>query len=290
MPPDWYTPQLPPAYSRFQKLSVSEDWFEVYEIASNLFVFYEPRHYEGTIVNLVIGQEKAALIDTGCGIGDLHQAVAEVTDKSVIVINTHTHLDHLGGNRQFDEIAMFDHPLSRRVAELGVSHQVLQAEILAEGLVVKPWPRSFDPDGLALPPFKVSHWLSDGDRIDLGGRDLEVIHTPGEAADHICLLDRAERILFCGDILLQGPVWTHLEGGSLTDLIASYRKLMNYFDDFDHLMPGHNEPWLGKDLLPETLAGAEKVSSGQAEYQEVTDPWNRRLKQYSFGRFSLLTR
>lgn len=289
MPPDWYIPQLP-AYSHFKKLSVSEDWFEVYEIAPDLFVFHEPRHYEGTLVNLVIGQEKAALIDTGCGIGDLRQAVAEVTDKPVIVINTHTHLDHLGGNRQFEEIAMFDHPLSRRVAESGVSHPILQTEILAEALVVKPWPPGFDPDGLALPPFKVSHWLSDGDRIDLGGRVLEVIHTPGEAADHICLLDRAERILFCGDILLHGPVWTHLEGGSLADLIASYRKLMNYFDDFDHLMPGHNEPWLDKDLLPETLAGAEKVSSGQAEYQEVTDPWNRRLKQYSFGRFSLLTR
>jgi glyoxylase-like metal-dependent hydrolase (beta-lactamase superfamily II) len=117
-----------------------------------------------------------------------------------------------------------------------------------------------------------------------------VIHTPGEAPDHICLLDRANRILFCGDILLQGPVWTHLEGGSVEDLVASYRKLMGYFDDFDHLMPGHNEPWLDKDLLPETLAGAERILSGQAEYQEIVDPWNRRLRRYSFGRFQILTR
>jgi glyoxylase-like metal-dependent hydrolase (beta-lactamase superfamily II) len=268
---------------------VSEDWFEVYEVTSNLFAFCETRHYENTTVSLMVGPEKAILIDTGCGIGNLRKAVEEVTDKPVIVINTHTHLDHLGSNRQFDEIAMFDHPLSRRVAIEGASHQIMQREILAENLVTKPWPRDFDPSGFALPPFSVNHWLRDGDRLDFGGRDLEVIYTPGEAADHICLLDRADRILFCGDILLYGPVWTHLEGGSLKDLLTSYRRLMGYFEEFDHLMPGHNHSWLDKDLLPETLAGAERVWSRQAEPEDIIDPWNRRLKQYSFGRFAITT-
>jgi glyoxylase-like metal-dependent hydrolase (beta-lactamase superfamily II) len=280
----------PSVWSNFKRISIPEDWFEVYQIATNLFVFYEPRHYEETIVNLVIGQQKAALIDTGCGIGNLRKAVETVTDKPVIVINTHTHLDHLGSNRQFEEIAMFDHPLAHRVAEEGVSQQVMQTEILAENLVTKPWPQGFNPSGFALPPFKVSHWLRDGDRLDLGGRDLEVIYTPGEAVDHICLLDRVDRLLFCGDILLHGGVWTHLEGGSLKDLIASYRRLMDYFDEFDHLMPSHNEPWLDKDLLPETLTGAEKVISGQADFREITDPWNRRLKKYSFGQFAIIIR
>jgi glyoxylase-like metal-dependent hydrolase (beta-lactamase superfamily II) len=290
MTDNWYKAGVRPEYVNFKRISTSEDWFEVHEIAPNLFVFHEPRHYEGTIVNLVIGQQNAALIDTGCGIGNLRKAVKEVTDKPVIVINTHTHLDHIGSNRQFDEIAMFDHPLSHRVAEKGVSNQIMQTDILAEALVIKPWPRGFDPSGFALPPFKVSRWLKDGDRIDLGSRDLEVIHTPGEAADHICLLDRADRILFCGDILLHGPVWTHLEGGSLKDLITSYQRLMGYFDDFDHLMPSHNAPWLDKELLPETLAGAERIVSGQVESREIIDPWNRRLRQYSFGRFDILTR
>ena len=186
-------------------------------------------------------------------------AVEEVTDKPVIVINTHTHPDHLGSNRQFDDIAMFDHPLSHRVAEEGISHDILQTEILAENLVINPLPRDFIASGFTIPPFKVNHWLKDRDRFNLGISDLEVIHTPGEAADHICLLDRANRILFCGDILLHGPVWTHLQGGSLKDLITSYRRLMGYFNDFDRLMPSHNEPWLDKDFLPETLAGAERV-------------------------------
>ena len=276
--------------SNLRRISISDDWFEVYEIASNLFAFCETRHYENTTVSLIVGSEKAALIDTGCGIGNLRKAVEQVTDKPVIVINTHTHLDHLGSNRQFDEIAMFDHPLSRRVAAEGVSHPIMQREILADNLVTPPWPQDFNLTDFALPPFAVDHWLRDGDRLDFGGRDWEVIYTPGEAVDHICLLDRADRILFCGDILLHGPVWTHLEGGSLKDLISSYRRLMPYFEDFDHLMPGHNQPWLDKELLPATLAGAEKVLSGQAEFESIIDPWNRRLKQYSFGRFAITTR
>ena len=277
------------AYSKFKRILVSEDWFAVYRIATNLFVFHEPRHYEATIVNLIVGDQRAALIDTGCGIGNLRKAVKEVTDKPITVINTHTHLDHLGSNSQFDEIAMLDHPLSHHVSEKGVSHPILQTEILAENLVIKPWPRGFDPSVAAIPPFRVSHWLSDGERVNLGGKDFEVIHTPGEAPDHICLLDRTDRLLFCGDLLLHGPVWTHLDGGSLEALVASYGKLMKYFGEFDHLMPSHNEPWLDKDLLPETLAGAEQVLAGKGEPRNIVDPWNRRLKQYCFGRFSILT-
>jgi glyoxylase-like metal-dependent hydrolase (beta-lactamase superfamily II) len=281
---------LPPSvWSNFKEISIPDDWFKAYQIADNLIVFHEPRHYEETLVNLIIGREKAALIDTGCGIGDLRKVVKAVTDKPIVVINTHTHNDHIGSNSQFDEVAMFDHPLSHHVAEKGVSHHTMQNDILAENLVIKPLPPGFDPNGFSLPPFRVRRWLRPGDRIDLGDRDLLVIPTPGEAADHISLLDRTDRILFCGDILLHGSVWTHLEGGNLNELLMSYRRLMGYFDDFDYLMPSHNEPWLSKELLPASLAGAEKVLSGQAEYREITDPWNRRLRQYSFDQFSILT-
>lgn len=289
MTENWYNALPRWVYSNFKRIPVSEEWFEVYEIATDLFVFFEPRHREEAISNLVIGQNKAALIDTGCGIGNLCKAVKEVTSKPVMIINTHTHADHLGSNRQFDEIAMFDHPLSHQVSKEGVSHQVMQTEILDENLVIKPWPKGFNPNSFSLPPFSVSRWLSDGDRIDLGGRVLEVIHTPGEAPDHICLLDRIGRILFSGDILVFGSVWTHLEGGSLKNLMMSYKRLMAHLDDFDHIMPSHNEPWLDKSLLPESLSGAEKVVSGQAEYREITDFWGRRLRQYPFGRFDILT-
>src|SRR5262245_66600905 len=87
----WHDIETRSAYSGFKRIPLSGDWFEAYEVAANLFVFYEPRHYEATVVNLLIGDEKAALIDTGCGIGNLSKAVAEVTDKALIDIKTPTH-------------------------------------------------------------------------------------------------------------------------------------------------------------------------------------------------------
>jgi glyoxylase-like metal-dependent hydrolase (beta-lactamase superfamily II) len=273
----------------FRRIPTSDGWFEVDEITSNLFAIREPGHFEEPISSLLLGERFAALIDTGCGVGDLRRLTSALTDLPVLVINTHTHIDHLGGNPQFDRIAMFDHPRSREVAEYGVGRGQRTTEILASHLFTRPRPTSLDLGDGSLAPFPVERWLRDGDRIDLGGTELEVIHTPGEAPDHICLLDRREGILFCGDMLLEGPVWTHLDGGSLPDLVRSYRRLMESFDDIRHLMPSHNTPWLDRRLLPETLKGAEAVLAETAEYELVTDPWDRRLRLYPFGRFQILT-
>ena len=283
-------PETGPEFAGFARILPPEDWFEVYRITDNLFAIHEPRHYEGTTIYLLVGAEKAALVDTGCGIGDLHGVVKQLTAKPVLVINTHTHLDHLGGNHQFAEVAMFDHPLPRKILGEGVSIEAYRTEILDERLMQLPWPAGFDPKSARLLPFGVTRWLKDGDEIDIGGAGLEVLSLPGEAADNICLLDRTNRLLFSSDILLHGGVWTHLDGGSVAQLAASYRRLMHHFDDFDRILPGHGQPWLDRDLLPETLAGAEKVLSGQAEPTAFIDPWGRRLKKYSFGRFNIQTR
>lgn len=275
--------------SEFKEIKTSDDWFKVYQVKPDLFVFFEPYHFEQTLSSLLIGKEKAILIDTGCGIGDLRNVIKRVTNLPIMVINTHTHTDHIGSNHQFNDIALFNHPLSHQVSKNGVSHQKMQKEILAENLIDKFIFKSLDPKSYALPPFTVNRWLNDGDTINLDERELLVIHTPGEAEDHICLLDKEHRLLFCGDILMHGPIWTHLEGGNLEDLIASYKKLMHFYNDFDCLIPSHNEPVFDKDLLPDSLTAAEKVLSGNAKYTEKTDRWNRRIREYSFGRFQILT-
>jgi glyoxylase-like metal-dependent hydrolase (beta-lactamase superfamily II) len=267
-----------------------DGWFEIDELTPTLLAIREPHHYEEPTSSLLIGTERAALIDTGCGIGDLRAVVADLTDLPVLVVNTHTHIDHLGGNPQFEHIAMFDHERSRRYATHGVTAEQRQTEILAEQLLTRPLPRVPDPADGSLPPFPVEHWLTDGDRVDLGGRDLEVIHTPGEAPDHVCLLDRISRVLFSGDILLDGDIWAQLDGASVAELVQSYRRLMTHFDEFDHIVPSHNRPWIDRDFLPESLALAESVLNGTADYEVIVDPWNQRLRKHRLGRVSLLTR
>lgn len=273
-----------------QRIAVDDDWFDVAKVTDYLFAIAEPRHYEHTVVNLLIGDGHAIVIDTGCGIGDLRSVVERLTSFPVTVINTHTHLDHLGSNQQFSDIAMLDHPLARSIASSGATREALLRELLDETLVTPPWPQGFRPETATLPPFDVSRWLRHDEVLEIGGVRLKVLHTPGEAPDHICLLDLTHRILFCGDILLDGPVWSHLEGGNVGQLHESYQLLMRHYEEFDMLMPGHNTPCQGKDLLPEALAITADILAGKATFDAGVDPWGRHYKKYGSGRISILTR
>lgn len=277
-------------FETFERVCKDEPWFEAYRITPDIFVIHEPRHYEGTTLTLIIGTQVAVLVDTGCGIGNLRSLVERLTDKPVLVVNTHTHLDHLGANYQFDNVAMFDHSVTHQIAEHGVSSAEYQFEILSDGLVTGPLPESFDAHSAALQPFTVTRWLQDGDQIDIGGSQLEVLFTPGEAVDNVCLLDRSRRILCSSDIVLLGGVWSHLPGGNVHDLAKSYQRLMGHFDEIDHIMPSHGQTWLDKDLLPEMLAGVQAVLSGTSKAVSCTDPWGRRFQNHNFDRFGIHTR
>lgn len=283
-------PQTNAALPSPRRIAIDDDWFDVHKVTDRLYAIAEPRHYEHTVLNLLIGDRHAVLIDTGCGIGNVRRAVEQLTPYPVTVVNTHTHLDHLGGNHLFSDIVMFDHPRSRGISRDGAPQETLFSEIINDRIVTPPWPIGFEREKAALPPFSVSRWLKHGDTFEIGGIRLKVLHTPGEAPDHICLLDEDQRILFSGDILLDGAVWSHLDGGDVAQLRQSYELLMQHYDDFDFLMPCHNAPCQPKDLLPIALAGAEEVLSGKAKPQKGIDPWGRRYRKYNFGRISILTK
>ena len=122
--------QLPkPSLPKPQCVTVDDDWFDVVKVADYLYAIMEPRHYEHTVLNLLVGEDRAILIDTGCGIGNPKAVVEQLTRLPVTVINTHTHLDHLGGNHQFRDIMMFDHPRSRSLSRDGAPQQTLFWEL-----------------------------------------------------------------------------------------------------------------------------------------------------------------
>jgi glyoxylase-like metal-dependent hydrolase (beta-lactamase superfamily II) len=269
-------------------MDIRSDWFEVDQLADFLYAISEPRHYEHTVIYLIVGRDRAILIDTGCGIGDLFFVVRQLTNLPVTVVNTHTHLDHLGSNNQFNDIVILDHKRSRTISMHGATKDALMWELHNEKLVTPPWPKAYNRTKIALPPFKVSRWLQHGDHLDIDGADLEVLHTPGEAPDHICLLDHTHRILFCGDILLAGAVWSHLDGGDVGDLLQSYQLLYDRLDDFDILMPSHNAPSLDKEVLKLALAGAKDVLEGKSVPTVGNDPWGRSYRRYDFGPIAIL--
>ncbi len=101
---NWWDTLPRPEWSAFERIDQDQDWFEVYRIADGVFAIYEPGQFEEVISFLITGNEKALLFDTGLGIGDMKRVVEQLTDLEIVVLNSHTHYDHIGGNYQFETI------------------------------------------------------------------------------------------------------------------------------------------------------------------------------------------
>ena len=147
------------------------------EMAPGIFLMDEAREATGY---LVIGEERACVIDTMNGYNDLQQAVRQITDKPLTVVNTHGHPDHIFGNVYFDRAYLHpaDLPLVRTFTE--------NPEFV----------RHCRENNLRMPPFSEVH---EGDVFDLGGRHLDIYELPGHTPGGILLLLREDRILFTGD-------------------------------------------------------------------------------------------
>jgi glyoxylase-like metal-dependent hydrolase (beta-lactamase superfamily II) len=287
VPVEWWKCLPRKAFSELRRLESNQPWFEVYKVDPEVYVFYEPGQAEEVISYLILGAEKAALIDTGCGIGDVKKLAREFTNLPIMVVNTHSHYDHIAQNYLFDEIAIFDCPYSRHAAKKGRTVEQM-ASLLAEGFVWKPLPPDFDRTNYHVPPFEPTRWLKDGDVIDLGDRRLEVFHTPGHSPDSVCLLDRDARLFWTGDTFYTGAIYTYLPGGDLDTFIKSYEKMIGLSACYERLMPSHNEPRVEKYLLNEVLEAARDIRSGNGKYVEGLEGTGS-IRRYDYPRFAIIT-
>ena len=85
------------AYGEFQKDNVSTDWFEVYEVEADIWAIYEPFQWQEVVSYLIVGTDTALLFDTGNGIDDIKAIVDQLTEKPILVLNSHSHFEHIGG-------------------------------------------------------------------------------------------------------------------------------------------------------------------------------------------------
>lgn len=264
--PEWCR-QLPHAeFARLERIHVSDNWFEVYKVAKGVFAIYEPHQSEETIGYLIVGSKQAVLFDTGMGIGDLKALTAKLTHVPIVVFNSHTHNDHVGGNWQFSTVYGMDTDFTRDNAK--GSTEDARAEI-ALGEICGALPAGFDPARYASRPWKVSKWTHDGDRIDLGGRTLEVIATPGHTPDAICLFDRANGLLFTGDTYYPGTIWIYRPETDLTAYAHSVQRLAALQPQVKFVLGAHNVPLAPPSVLGELASAFAKVQSGQVQPKDA---------------------
>lgn len=158
-----------------------------------------------------------------------------------LIINTHCHYDHVGGDRDFIEASSCE-----------VAIHEFEAELLRKGDCVITFAGVF---GKRLEPIEVARELHDSDRVKLGELMFEVLHTPGHTHGSISLYEPERKILFSGDTLFCGGVGrTDLPTSNGKALANSLRRLAKL--EVERLYPGHG-PFVEKGARRYVLEALE---------------------------------
>ncbi|MBZ8117412.1 MBL fold metallo-hydrolase [Roseovarius sp. LXJ103] len=189
-----------------------QDWYKIVSLAPGVFAIGEPRYAQQNWSYLICGTERALLFDTGSYYGEMAPEVAALTDLPLTVLPSHMHYDHLGSIKAFERVILPDIAVLRACAE---------------GDVVTPSDDLFLPksEGRVPPRFHVSQWLKIGARIDLGGRGLELLHTPGHSPDSVSLWWEEAGVLFAADYFYHGPLFAQVPGASLAAYLGTAQDL-----------------------------------------------------------------
>lgn len=212
-------------------------WFDVRKITDRTWAIHEHRYWQVNSNYLLLGDGRALLVDTGSGLSDLGAVVRGLTDIPVEVLPTHLHFDHIGGIGSFGRVLMADLPVNRGQVTGGSLRPTRRASL-----------------SIVRREFRVDEWVPPDSEIDLGGRRLELVATPGHSADGISVIDRRNGIACVGDLLYEGPMLACFPGASLREYRDSLATLRDRAVDLDLLLPGHGPPVRPAVLGP--LAGA----------------------------------
>ena len=179
---------------------------------------------------LLSGTERALLIDSGMQVHNARDIASALTPLPLSLLNTHADIDHIGSNAQFE--AAYLHPAEE-------AHY-----------------RSAGMPGAILP-------IADGDVLDLGGRELRIVHLPGHTAGSVAVLDVQNRALISGDPVQEhGRIFMFGAHRNMNDYICSLEKLKG-MSGFDELWPSHADIPIKPDVIDRLLDGMHRIRNGE---------------------------
>ena len=289
MPEEWFSVLPRRQYSFFIRTESADPWFSVYRIKPHIYAIYEEGHFQEVISYLITGTEGALLLDTGLGIGDIKKVVNELYDGKITVTHTHSHFDHIGGDWQFDEVFIPDHPVAIGRARRGLSREEVSGNMV-EGSNWKPYPEGFNKDEYFIRPANSFMTVQEGDTFDMGNIKLEVLETPGHSPDSLMYADHDNKILFTGDTFYPATLYAHIEHSDGSDSsFETYRKTIHriaeQYSDYT-LITSHNEPFRPGIELLKVADAFDRIAQGSLTY--ITD--DKGLKKFEFEDFAIVTK
>ena len=261
-------------------METSHGWFDVKRFPNGVTMIAEPGHYENVKSYLVEGERDVAVLDTGMGVGDFAGLVGTLSDRDPIVLHSHAHFDHIGASNRFARVLVHRSELDDLRA--GYDNSKFRPWFEPRYRVGDLLPADFDPTAAAIPSAEPTGFLEPGDRIDLGGRVLEVFHTPGHSPGGITLLDRANRALFPGDAVYAGPMFAYRPYSDPVVYRESLRLLAELADVVDVVYPSHNNVPLTADDVRRMHDAYEELWAGRAPDQRLPDRDVFEFESFSF--------
>ncbi len=258
-------------------------YVEVYTLRKNLFGLFTHNLDGGGDVwmFLTVGPEKALLIDTAYGLGDLKGLCDKLTGgKPLYVANTHEHFDHAYGNARFDKIYCHEY-----LAPYLAQQNPHMFDYLFDDYGDNIWVE-FDRNDL--PKFKKYEiaGVPDGYKFDLGkGYEIELMYQGGHSAGHACFIDKQNRIVFTGDNIIvdtsgcgtvnapgRGP---HGEEQLLSAYRKNLKRLVDRGADFDWVYPSHFMIDVDKSALTNEMEAIDAILKDPNDYDFWDASWGK---------------
>lgn len=234
----------------------------IHKIRENILHMEET---SGTYCTLIIGSEKALVVDTGYGIGSLRETIEGLVSTPYEVINTHAHPDHIVGNDQFEEVFMSaeDIPYAAEFSTIKILEDTYDSMFpgnmtskIERTQFVRQRRRNLQP-------------IQDQYVFDLGNLHCRVIMTPGHSKGSLGILIEEERLLLSGDNLNQN-LWLFFENS--TDIKTYKDTLKNMLQlPFDTFLGSHTTVEYGKDKIHGYLRNLNSLRHEQSKKIELLE-------------------
>jgi len=242
-------------------------YFHVFKLDRQTYAISEPKYWMENVSYLLLGTQQALLFDTGPGIYSIKAVVRSITTLPVLVIPSHLHLDHIGDLHEFDDVRLLDTP-------------ALRAQV-HDGYFVEPPEQSLLRGSK---PYRVNGWIADGQSIELGGRAIRLLSTPGHTPDSVSLIDASHKRMYTGDIVNRMVTLVDVPGSDVNAMAASLRRLLELGPAGAPAYEAHSEKPIEPAELKMLAAGVAEIAAGHATSKPMCEG-NVPMLRYDVGAF-----